>query len=267
MRPLNLEEYMMNQLKNKVAVVTGVSRLDGIGAAICKELAEAGYDIFFTYWTAYDKEMPWGVDKNEQIQLKEELLQSGVRVSSMELDLSRNDAPKELINKVTEQLGYPYILINNAAYSTNNDFSTLTAEELDKHYMVNIRATTLLSSQFARGFDKKSGGRIVNITSGQFQGPMAGELAYATTKGAIDALTSTLSAEVAHLGITVNAINPGPTDTGWMTEEIKQGLKPMFPFGRIGEPKDTARLIKFLVSEEAEWITGQVIHSEGGFKR
>ncbi|MEC3434557.1 SDR family NAD(P)-dependent oxidoreductase, partial [Bacillus cereus] len=127
---------MMNQLKNKVAIVTGVSRLDGIGAAICKELAEAGYDMFFTYWTAYDKEMPWGVDKNEQIQLKEELLQNGVRVSSMELDLTRNDAPKELINKVTEQLGYPYILINNAAYSTNNDFSTLTAEELDKHYMV-----------------------------------------------------------------------------------------------------------------------------------
>ncbi|MGC7950316.1 SDR family oxidoreductase [Bacillus sp. II_CA] len=258
---------MINQLKHKVAVVTGVSRLDGIGAAICKELAEAGYNIFFTYWTEYDKEMPWGVDQSEQIQLQEELLKNGVKVSSMELDLTQNDAPKELINKVTEQLGYPHILINNAAYSTNNDFSNLTAEELDKHYMVNIRATTLLSSQFARGFDKKSGGRIVNMTSGQFQGPMVGELAYATTKGAIDALTSSLSAEVAHLGITVNAINPGPTDTGWMTEEIKQGLKPMFPFGRIGEPKDAERLIKFLVSEEAEWITGQVIHSEGGFKR
>lgn len=76
MRPLKLEEYMMNQLKNKIAVVTGVSRLDGIGAAICKELAEAGYDIFFTYWTAYDKEMPWGVDQSEQIQLKEELLKA-----------------------------------------------------------------------------------------------------------------------------------------------------------------------------------------------
>ncbi|WP_404512585.1 SDR family oxidoreductase [Bacillus sp. RC242] len=267
MRPLNLEEYSMNQLKNKVAVVTGVSHLDGIGAAICKELAEAGYDVFFTYWTNYDKEMPWGVDPKEQIQLKEELIKNGVEVSSMELDLTRNDAPEQLINKVTEQMGYPDILINNAAYSTNNDFSNLTAEELDKHYMVNVRGTTLLSSKFAQGFDKKSGGRIVNMTSGQFKGPMAGELAYATTKGAIDALTSTLAAEVAHLGITVNAINPGPTNTGWMTEEIKRGLTPMFPFGRIGEPKDAARLIKFLVSEEAGWITGQVIHSEGGFKR
>ncbi len=105
------------------------------------------------------------------------------------------------------------------------------------------------------------------MTSWPFQGPMVGSLAHATTKGSIDALTSSLSAEVAHLGITVNAINLGPTDTGWMTEVIKQGLKPMFPFGRIGEQKDAARLIKFLVSEEAEWITGQVIRSEGGFKR
>ena len=95
---------------------------------------------------------------------------------------------------------------------------------------------------------------------------MAGELAYATTKGAIDALTSTLSAEVAHLGITVNAINPGPTDTGWMTEEIKQGLKPMFPLAELVSQGMQPRLIKFLVSEEAKWITGQVIHSEGGFK-
>ena len=99
-----------------------------------------------------DKEMPWGVDKNEQIQLKEKLIQNGVKVSSMELDLTQNDASNQLINKVTEQLGYPDILINNAAYSTNNDFSNLTAEELDKHYMVNVRATTLLSSRICPRF-------------------------------------------------------------------------------------------------------------------
>ena len=145
----------MNQLKIKSSsYYRGKSSRRYRRKQFAKELAESGYDIFFTYWTDYDKEMPWGVEKNEQIQLEEELLQNGVRVSSMELDLTQNDAPKELINKVTEQLGYPHILINNAAYSTNNDFSTLTAEELDKHYMVNIRATTLLSSQFARGFDK-----------------------------------------------------------------------------------------------------------------
>ncbi|MEK4403192.1 SDR family oxidoreductase [Sporosarcina sp. FSL K6-6792] len=257
----------MNQSIEEIAIVTGVSRLKGIGAAICKELAEAGYHIFFTYWTDYDKKMPWSIDLNEPMILKEELIKKGVKVSCMELDLTQYDAPEQLLSRVSEQLGYPDILINNAAYSTNNDFSNITSEELDKHYMVNVRATTLLSSKFAQNFDKKSGGRIVNITSGQFQGPMPGELAYATTKGAVDALTITLSAELAPLGITVNAINPGPTDTGWMTEEIKSELTPMFPFGRIGEPKDVAKMIKFLVSDEADWITGQIIHSEGGFKR
>ncbi|SFG33094.1 Enoyl-(Acyl carrier protein) reductase [Sporolactobacillus nakayamae] len=96
---------------------------------------------------------------------------------------------------------------------------------------------------------------------------MPGELAYATTKGAVDAMTITLSAELASLGITVNAINPGPTDTGWMTKEIKNELLSKFPLGRIGQPTDAAKVVKFLVSDEADWITGQTIHSEGGFMR
>lgn len=259
--------YEMNQLKNKIAIITGVSRLKGIGAAICKELANDGYHIFFTYWTKYDKKMPWSVGEDEPIILMKELNQQGVKVSCMELDLTQKDASDLLLDQVIEQLGYPDILINNAAHSTNNDYSNITIEELDNHYLVNIRATTLLSSKFAQRFKKRSGGRIINMTSGQFKGPMPGELAYATTKGAIDALTITLSAEVASLGITVNAINPGPTDSGWMTEEIKRNLQPLFPFGRIGEPKDVAKTIKFLVSDEADWITGQIIHSEGGFRR
>jgi 3-oxoacyl-[acyl-carrier protein] reductase len=257
----------VNQLKDKIAIVTGVSRLNGIGAAICEELADTGYHIFFTYWTEYDKKMPWSLDLDEPMKLKAKLGEKGVKVSCMELDLTLAEAPEQLINRVSEELGNPDILINNAAYSTNNDFSTISAEELDKHYMVNVRATTLLSSKFAQRFDKKSGGRIVNLTSGQFQGPMPGELAYATTKGAVDALTITLSAELAPFGITVNAINPGPSDTGWMTEEIKRALLPMFPFGRVGKPRDVAKTIKFLVSDDAEWVTGQIIHSEGGFKR
>ena len=257
----------MIQFKDRIAIITGVSRLKGIGAAICEELADAGYHIFFTYWTEYDKKMPWGIDLGEPMKLKDLLLQKGVKVSCMELDLTQLEAPEQLLNRVIDEIGYPNFLVNNATYSTNTNFSNLTSEELDKHYMVNIRATTLLSSKFAQKFDKKFGGRIVNLTSGQFQGPMPGELAYATTKGAVDALTITLSAELAPLGITVNAINPGPTDTGWMTESIKNQLEPMFPFGRIGEPNDAAKAIKFLVSDEAAWITGQIIHSEGGFRR
>lgn len=253
--------------ENKIAIITGASRLNGIGAAICHILADNGFDIFFTYWTSYDTEMPWGIELNEPLKLKNDLLAKDVRVSCLELDLTKEDSPNLLFEYVIKELGFPRVLINNAAYSTNNDYSNLTFQELDKHYKVNIRATTILSTLFAQKFKFKSGGRIINLTSGQFKGPMPGELAYATTKGAIDALTITLSAEVSKLGITVNAVNPGPTNTGWMTEEIKKELLPRFPFGRIGEPNDVAKLIKFLVSEDADWITGQIIHSEGGFIR
>ncbi|PSL40966.1 3-oxoacyl-[acyl-carrier protein] reductase [Planomicrobium soli] len=257
----------MDKLAGKVAVVTGASRLQGIGAAICKELAANGCRVFFTYWKSYDKTMPWGIDEDEPSILEEELKRLGVDAYGYEMDLSQIDAPEKLINKVVELMGQPDILVNNATYSVNGGFSQLTAKELDNHYFVNIRATAMLSAKFATSFNKKNGGRIINMTSGQFQGAMPGELAYATTKGAVDALTLTLSAELAPLGITVNAVNPGPTDTGWMGEGIKEEIIRKFPFERIGEPKDAAKLIGFLASEDAEWITGQIIHSEGGFRR
>ena len=105
------------------------------------------------------------------------------------------------------------------------------------------------------------------MITGQFLGPMAGELAYTATKGALQAFTVQLAAEVAALGITVNAIGPGPNDTGWIDDELRAELLPRFPMGRIGRPEDAAALVAFLCSEEAGWITGQVVHSEGGFVR
>lgn len=257
----------MGTLTGKLAMITGASRLNGIGAAICRELAENGCNIFFTYWTAYDNSMPWKVEPDEPAKLKAELERSGVEVAFLEVDLSQPDELESFLGQVERELGQPDILVNNAAYSTDTDYSTLTIEELDRHYRVNVLATTMLSSSFAKRFTKGSGGRIINLTSGQFKGPMPGELAYATTKGAVEALTITLSAEIAPLGITVNAVNPGPTDSGWMTPEIQDALQPRFPFGRAGEPKDAAKLVKFLASDDAQWITGQVIHSEGGFMR
>ena len=251
----------------KIAIVTGASRLNGIGAAICRELAAGGCQIFFTYWTEYDRSMPWGVGADEPQKLHEELAASGAKVSSLEVDLAQPHFVDLLLERVSAELGEPDILVNNAAYSTATDYADLTADELDRHYQVNVRATALLSAGFAKRFTKKEGGRIINMTSGQFQGPMAGELAYAATKGAVDALTITLSAEVAPLGITVNAVNPGPTDTGWATGKTKSFLETKFPTGRLGQPQDAAKLVKFLASKDAEWITGQIIHSEGGFMR
>jgi 3-oxoacyl-[acyl-carrier protein] reductase len=254
-------------LRTRVALVTGVGRRRGIGSAICRALAFRGADVFFTYWKAYDRDAPWSTDEAEPEVLLGELRAVGVRAEGMDLDLSLRDSPERLLDVVIERLGPPSILVNNAAYSTRDGFERLDAQTLDAHYAVNLRAAALLSVGFARRYPGGTGGRIINLTSGQSLGPMPDELAYAATKGAIEAFTVTLAAEVGHKGITVNAVNPGPTDTGWMTEELKQALSAKLPAGRVGEPEDAARLVAFLASDEARWITGQVIHSEGGFLR
>ncbi|EPD82565.1 hypothetical protein HMPREF1207_03357 [Paenibacillus sp. HGH0039] len=249
-----------------VAIVTGVSRRIGIGAAICRALAAKGMDVLFTSWTAFDKGMPWGADEEGPDAILRELAESGVRCERLEIDQSDPEAAKRIVDETEKRLGFPSVLVNNAAYSVNDGYEKLDAATLDAHYAVNMRGTALLSVEFGRRFNRGSGGRIINLTSGQSLGPMRGEIAYAATKAAVEAMTVTLAAELAPKGMTVNAVNPGPTDTGWITEELRNGLAGQFPFGRIGRPEDAARLIAFLAGEEAEWITGQILHSEGGFR-
>lgn len=241
-------EMKDDSLAGRVAVVTGASRPHGIGAAICRALARRGAGVFLTYWLGYDREMPWGTAET----LLTELRRMGTRVGAVEIDLSLPGSPDELLDTVVERLGPPSILVNNAAYSTWSDYHSLDAAVLDIHYAVNLRATALLAAGLARRLEGGSGGRIISLTSGQSLGPMVSELAYAATKGAIEALTRTLAAEVGHKGITVNAINPGPTQTGWMDEDLENELAAKFPGGRVGAPEDAARLVAFLASDEAE---------------
>ncbi len=251
----------------RVALVTGCSRRQGIGAAICRALAADGVDIFFTYWAAYDATMPWGTDIAGPAALQQELQQKQARCESEEVDLSVSDAPGRVLDAAEAALGPVSILVNNATHSTRDGYQTLDAATLDAHYAVNMRATMLLSTGFARRFAGNSGGRIINLTSGQSLGPMPDELAYAATKGAIEAFTLSLSAALASQGITVNAVNPGPNDSGWMTDAIREEVRGRSPSGRIGTPEDAARLVAFLASDAAAWVTGQVIHAEGGFLR
>jgi 3-oxoacyl-[acyl-carrier protein] reductase len=257
----------LRTLAGRIALVTGASRRAGIGAAICRALAQHGADIAFTHWNAYDATMPWGADRDGPTALEAELRMGGVRCLAVDCDLSRASAAVDIFDAVHAALGPVGILVNNAAYSTDDDYTSLSAASLDAHYAVNVRAMALLSVEMARRWSGGSGGRIINLTSGQSRGPMPGELAYVATKGAVEAFTVSLSAGVATLGITVNAVNPGPTDTGWMAPELKERLAKSFPAGRIGQPVDAARLVAFLASDDAAWITGQVIHSEGGFLR
>jgi len=253
----------------RIAIVTGASRSRGIGAAICYELSQLNMNVFFTYWEAHDKSL-YGKEAQGYRELLSKLRKTGIRCECMEVDLSRPESAKQIMDTVEKRLGPPSILVNNAAHDdTDAPFDQLTAELLDTYYAVNMRGTMLLSVEFARRFSKPmgKGGRIINLTSGQSLTAMPGKLPYIATKGAIEAFTITLAAEVASRGITVNAVDPGPTDTGWMdtNPQLKQTVIQHAPFGRVGEPEDAARLVAFLASDDAEWITGQVLHSRGGF--
>lgn len=250
----------MSHSRRKAALITGASNENEIGTAICRKLASQDIDIFFTHWHS---------DAEWIKQFQQDIADIGVRCEALKVDLTDANAALAIYEEAAGRLGSPSILVNNAAHSVNNDYKSLDASTLDLHYAVNMRSTFLLCAEFARRF-KDSGspsGRIINMTSGQDIAPMPGELAYAATKGAISAFTRSLAQELAPLRITVNAINPGPTDSTWMTDGIRNHLLPKFPMGRIGTPDDTARLAAFLASEDAEWITGQIIHSEGGFMR
>jgi len=250
-------------LTGRVAVVTGASRRGGIGAAICRALACHGADILFTHWQAYDRTVGVGADEDGPVALERELRACGVRAEGRDVDLAAPDAHLRVLDYAAERLGPPTILVNNAAYSTNDGYERLDAATLDAHYAVNVRAMALLSVEFARRYPGGPGGRIINLSSGQGVGPMPTELAYVATKGAIEAFTTSLAAGVAPKGITVNAVDPGATDTGWMTGELKARLLTSMAFGRLGQPADAARLILFLASDAGQWITGQTIHSRG----
>lgn len=251
-------------LKGKIAIVTGTSRRRSIGAAVCRALAAEGADIFFTYWRAFDRQT-WYADEEGPAAIEAELRALGARVARAEIDLSRADGPRQVMDECLSRLGAPSILVNSATHDPagTRTITTLDAAELDMTYAVNIRGTALLTAEFVRRYPGGPGGRIINLTSGQALHPMPDSLAYATTKGAVEAFTTSLAPSVAALGITVNAVDPGATDTGWITEEQKETWTTGMEMGRIGQPEDAARLILFLAGASGEWITGQIIHSRG----
>jgi 3-oxoacyl-[acyl-carrier protein] reductase len=256
---------MAVSLVGKRALVTGASRSIGIGAAICRAFARAGADVAFTHWTPYDTGM-YGSAATEPSDLLAELTLHGVNAVGIEFDLSSPTAGADLFDLVEAELGTVDILVNNAAFSTHDSWATLDAASIDAHYHVNTRATALLTVEFVRRFLASDGGRVINFSSGQHLGPMPDELSYIMSKGAIIAFSTSIAADLASKGITVNVVNPGVTDTGWISPDLAELLAPNLPMGP-GKPEDAARLVTWLASDDARWITGQVINSEGGFIR
>jgi 3-oxoacyl-[acyl-carrier protein] reductase len=232
------------------ALVTGVSRRAGIGFAVARRLEEANAEVFTQGWTPHDAAQPWGADETF--------------TPSIEADFADPAAPARVVAAARDAIGPLDVLVVNHARSGLGRLDELTAEDLDAFLHENVRASLLLVKEFAAQFECESG-RVVLITSGAHLDAMTREVAYAVSKGALAIATRTLAYELADRGITVNCINPGPTDTGWGLAEVDPN--PRMPFARWGEPDDAARLVAWLCSDDGRWITGQVLDSEGGFRR
>ncbi len=247
-----------------MAVVTGVSRRAGIGFAVAGRLLSRGAAVALHSWTPHDREQPWGADAAGVDSLVEELRSRGGPVAHVEADFADDAAPEVVLAWAASRLGHVDILVCNHARSSSLSLEEITAAELDLTFQINTRATLLLVKEFARRHDGRTGGRVLMLTSGQHLSPMPSELPYIASKGAVHQLTASLAAHLAPRGITVNTINPGATDTGYADDELKQEVLGLEPQGRWGEPDDAARLIAWLCSDDARWITGQVINSTGG---
>lgn len=254
--------------RERVVVLTGVSRRSGIGFAVARRLLDDGARVLLHSFSQYEDEPPSGPGSGGMDALLAELGGTSERLRHVEADLGDPDAPQRLIAAAVDAFGAIDALIVNHAHGSNRSLEAVTPEELDRAWAVNARATALLVQAFAaRHDDERGDGRVVLFTSGQHLGPMPGELPYVMSKGAVHQATRTLADELADRGITVNAINPGPVDTGWPSEELRDGLRSAFPAGRWGRPEDIAPIVAWLVSRDSAWMTGQVIDAEGGFRR
>lgn len=251
----------------RIAVVTGVSRRAGIGFAIARRLLADGLSVLIHSWSAHDEAQPWGSEPGGMDAVIAGLGGLGPRLAHVEADFADALAPERVMTEATRAFGSVDVLVANHAHSSAHSLADVTAEELDRAWAINARAVVLLVKAFAARHDeRRPDGRIVLFTSGQHLAAMADELPYAISKGAVHQMTRSLADALAHRAITVNAINPGPVDTGWPSPERREQLRPRFPAGRWGQPDDIAGVVRWLASSDSAWITGQVIDVEGGFR-
>ena len=229
--------------------------------AVSERLAQDGYDIAASYWTPYDTRMAWGAEKSFSDELTTRLLAKGARSLSIEADLEQPGTVAELFDSVEEALGPITALVMCHCESVNSGILNTTVESFDRHFAVNARATWQLVREFGLRYKGvQDGGRIIALTSDH----AVGNLPYGASKGALDRITIAAAHEFTGLGITANVINPGPTQTGWMTPELEARIIRETPLGRLGVPEDCANLVAFLCSPEGGWINGQLLHSNGG---
>lgn len=239
-------------LLDKIALVTGASR--GIGQAIAKHLAQCGATVIGTATTQA------GVDR-----ITNEITTNNSRGEILEL--TKKDSIEALINKMKDTIGLPDILVNNAGITRDNLFIRMKDEEWNDVIETNLTATYQLTKLCVKAMIKKRWGRIINISSVVGSTGNPGQANYVAAKAAMNGLTKTLAIELASRGITVNAVSPGfiATDmTSKLPEVHQEKLLAQIPQGKMGKPEHIASMVTYLAKTEAEYITGQVLHVNGG---
>ncbi|GAA3091014.1 SDR family oxidoreductase [Streptomyces roseofulvus] len=255
------DEQPRSDTARPVALVTGVGRTVGIGAGVALRLAQAGWNVAFTYWTPYDARMAWGVEADAADSIARALAERGADTAAVEADLADPGAPEHVFDEVEQRLGGVTALVMCHCESVDSGLLDTTLESFDRHFAVNARATWLLIREYGRRFTGTPGsGRIIALTSDH----TVGNLPYGASKGALDRITLAAAHELAHLGITANVVNPGPVDTGWMSDAVREQVLSRTPLGRLGTPQDAAHLVDFLCTPEGQWINGQLLMSNGG---
>ncbi|MGD2215873.1 MAG: SDR family oxidoreductase [Gemmatimonadales bacterium] len=292
------------ELTGRVALITGGNNPHGIGAATAKALAAQGVAVFLHYYRQSANAKEQSKPENDtpgdpglefymamQAASADEIVRTirdrGGKADSWEADLADPAVIPELYDRTEQAIGPVDILVNNAADYEADTFlpqdslgesgralwaegpitSAVTTESIDRHFAVNTRAAVLLMSEFARRHlrGERRWGRIINVSADCSRG-CPGEVSYRASKHALESYSRSAAAELGPFGITVNIVSPGPVQTGYIAPELEGDLVEDIPLRRVGRPEDIAGAVVFFASEQAGWVTGQLLLVHGGHR-
>ena len=271
-----MEDDMLDYgLKDRVAIITGANNPQGIGAATALAFAREGAKVVLVYKKVsreYDQSKTDGngpdryykANAGDASMVEEMLDELNAEFLALEKDISDEAQVKEIFEAAVGRFGRVDVLVNNAATDDETGKDTIeaiTREVIDDTFAVNVRGSLLMTREFVRRHADY--GRVIFLSTDSAQ-VFAGQITYGASKATLEALTRSIAMEVGKYGITVNSVAPGPTQTGWIDEELEEAVLPLIPMGKLIQPEDIANTILFLASEQARFLTGQVIKVSGG---